>query len=705
LTIFTELKRRNVFRVASVYLITSWLILQIVSVIAPALQLPALFTTMITVVLVIGFPVVCIFAWAFELTPQGLKFTYDVDEAGSIREQPGNKVNYVLAGALAIALGFIAYERLFVVSVDDKLERSIAVLPFEDMSENKSQGYFGDGIAEEILNTLARLDKLVIISRTSSFAFKDKNKDIREIGNLLNVNYVLEGSVRKDKEKLRITAQLIDVKTGAHIWSQTYDRTLDNVFAVQDELTFAITQALKLNLLPEQVDYEAGMTTNPQAYELFIKARELGYERTTDALQQAAVLLNQAIAIDDKFYLAKAQLYSVYQLGGDYGGFTPQQRQSEKDRLFWELLKGPDFPLKLLVIGLHAVDNNKPNMATHFFELAYKNAPNETLIQNFYLLNMSDFEAVITARRNIIRTNPESQVNYANLIYLYDYSGQADKAKEIRSIMNKKFPYSAQIVRGNMFSLYSNEQDIGKALTFLNNYTGKPSPYYKRFKVGINLLSGNIDIALDYLSEMLSQSAKYVESNSNSLVLLYQLSAKGKLSIQQQAKLEALPVTSKTSSDAKAFLGLLQGNSLPYAEVNQLDGLSPQEFIKNIVPGDIAPYYYAAIKKYQGNSLYAQILPPFQAGYIEACEQSKGKFPLCLLFMYLDGRFSQQQQLEAFENSFQFLNEVFIGAEYFILTSPTYYGVNQDPEFEQIANEFLDNTFRKWNPDLLQATP
>jgi TolB-like protein len=700
MTIFTELRRRNVFKVASVYIITCWLILQIISVIAPALRIPELFTTMITVLLVVGFPVVCIFAWAFELTPDGVKFTYDVDEAGAAREQPSNKFNYLLAAALLIALSFIAYEKLFVVSLDSDLERSIAVLPFEDMSPDKSQGYFGDGIAEEILNTLARLKQLVVISRTSSFGFKDKDTDIREIGRLLNVNYVLEGSVRKDRNKLRITAQLIEVQSGTNIWSQTYDRTLDNVFAVQDELTFAITQALKLNLLPEQVEYEAGMTNNPQAYELFIQARELGYERTADALQQAAVLLNQAIVIDDKFYLAKAQLYSVYELGEDYGGSTSQKRQSEKERLFWELLKGPDFPLKHLVLGLYAHDNNKPDVATHFFEQAHKDAPNETLIQNFHLLNVSDFEAVIAARRRLIRTNPESEVNYSNLIYLYDYFGQADEAKEIRAAMDKKFPNSAQIIRGNMFTLYSNEQDISKALAFLNLYTGAPSPYYRRFKAGINLLSGNTDTTLDYLAEMLNQSPDYEESYNNSLVLLYDLSAKGKLTTPQQSKLAQLPVFNKTSSNAKAFLGLLQGDTLLYAEVNQLAGLSPQEFLKKIVPGDIAPYYYAAIKKYQGNSLYAEILPPFQAGYIEACEQSKGKFPSCLLFMYLDGNFSQQQQLDAFKNSFRFLNEVFIGSEYFILTSPTYYGVNQDPEFEKVANDFLDKTFRKWNPHL-----
>lgn len=701
MTIFSEMRRRNVFKVASVYLITCWLILQIVSVIAPALHLPTLFSTILTVVLVIGFPVACIFAWAFELTPDGLKFTYDVDLAVSVREQTGSKINYLMAIALALALGFIAYERLFEVSADDNLERSIAVLPFEDMSSNKSQGYFGDGIAEEILNTLARLDKLVVISRTSSFSFKDSNTDIRKIGNLLNVNYVLEGSVRKDKNTLRITAQLIEVQSGAQIWSQTYDRTLDNVFAVQDELTFAITQALKLNLLPEQVEQEFGMTSNPQAYELFIQGRELGYQRTPEALQRAAIRLNQALDLDDDFYLARAQLYSVYELGGDYGGFSPQKRESEKERLFWALLKGPDFPLKQLVFGLYTRDNNKLDVAAHFFEQAYKNAHNDPFIQNVYLLNMTSPEAVMAARGEIIRTNPENQVNYANLIYLYDYAGRAKEATQLRAEMSKKFPNSPQVIRGNMFLLYSNEQDIDNTMAYLNNFTGEPSQYYRRFKAGINLLAGNTDTTLAFLSEMLRQTPEYEESYNNSLVLLYDLSAAGILSTEQEAKLAGLPISNAVTFDAKGFLGLLKGEDLVYAEVNQLLDLSPEQFSKQTRTGDIAPYLYAAIQKRQGDSRYADVLPPFQAGYLEGCEQSNGRFPFCLLFMYLDGSYSAQQQFDAFKNSFQFLNEVFIGAEYFVLTSPIYYGVNQHPEFETLAGKLLNNTFRKWNTDLL----
>jgi pentatricopeptide repeat protein len=703
MTIFSELKRRNVVKVASVYLVTCWLILQIISVIAPALQLPAMFSTIVTVGLVIGFPVICIFAWAFELTPEGLKLSNDVDTTASIHEQTDSKINYFLVSGLVLAIVFIGYEKLFVFSIDEDLERSIAVLPFEDMSPNKSQGYFGDGIAEEILNTLARIDKLIVISRTSSFAFKDKNKDIREIGDALGVNYVLEGSVRKDKDKLRITAQLIKVQSGAHIWSQTYDRTLDNVFAVQDELTFAITQALQLNLLPEQIEHERGMTASPEAYELFIQGRELGYQRTFSALEQAVKLLNQAIAIDDTFYLAKAQLYTVYRASDEYGGFTVQLRQSEKERLFWELLKGPDFPLQQLVLGSYARGNNKPDVAAHFFEQAYKNAPNESLIQNVYLSNMSDIELVIAERRKIIKANPESQINYNNLIRTYVYNGRVDEAKQLLSLMNKKFPDSGLLLPLEILMLYNVEQNIGEALTYLDNYTGEPSPRYKLYKVSLNLIAGNINFALNYLSELLSESPEYEGGYLDSLFLLYELNAKGKLTIEQQAKLQALPVSKKFSARQKELLSLLKGNDLPYVKANQLVGLSPEEFSQKINIGDL-PFYYAAIKKHQGDSRYAELLLASNAHWVQRCKQTIIRSNWCLLIRYLDGSYTPQQQFDAFKNSIQLLYTSPLGAENFIFTSPLYYGVNQHPEFKNVANEFLNKTFRKWNPDLVPVT-
>lgn len=703
MTFFTELKRRNVFKVASVYLVTCWIILQIVAVISPALHLPTLFSTITTVILAIAFPFVCIFAWAFELTPEGLKRTHEVDINESIREQTGSKINFLLVIALISALGFIAYEKLFIQSADDSIERSIAVLPFEDMSPDKSQGYFGDGIAEEILNSLARLKQLVVIARTSSFNFKGSQTDIREIGKMLNVNYVLEGSVRKDKDKVRITAQLIEVITGAHIWSQTYDRELTSIFALQDELTFAITQALKLNLLPEQVDLEAGMTTNPEAYELFIQGRELAYQRNSESLEQAANILQQAIKLDEQFYLAKAQLYMVYSFADIYGGFTESLRLAEKERLFWELMIAPDYPLKTLVMATQAGNNSKFAISDTLFQQAYENAPNDPLIQNMSTLMLDNVQDGIQRREEILKSNPQSQINITNLVFLYLITEQPDKAQALLSKMEKLFPFSTQNFLPNLFFTYGYQQDIQATLALVNDYRGEPNADYRRAKSAVNILSGNIDTALDYIAEELRQSPDYAEQFFSGFLLLLDLNTRGKLNEQQRLRYQQLPVSESIQTQLLALYKLLLGDETFYEQQQQLAGLSADEFLQRVDINQSEPYEYAAIKKRNGDDSYAQLL---QASNVFAwvssrCQQTQNKVGwFCALYMDTEGNISLQQTQDIFKRQ-PMLDVYFIGIEKFILTAPDYYGMSQHPEFEPLANDFLDSTFRKWNPDLV----
>ena len=229
MSFFTELKRRNVFKVASVYLLTTWLILQIISVITPTLNLPLMFGTIATVILFLGFPIACVIAWAFELTPEGIKFTKDVEENVSIRHETGQKLNTSLMAVIVLLLGFIIYDKFFTYEFDDNSEITIAVLPFIDMSPEGTEQYFGDGIAEEILNSLTKISSLKVIARTSSFQFRNENNDINQIGKKLGAQFILEGSIRKSEDTLRVTAQLIDTTTQHHIWSETYDKKLTDI--------------------------------------------------------------------------------------------------------------------------------------------------------------------------------------------------------------------------------------------------------------------------------------------------------------------------------------------------------------------------------------------------------------------------------------------------------------------------------------------
>jgi TolB-like protein len=259
MAIFDELRRRNVFRVAAAYLVISWLLMQVADTLAPALHLPESVNSAVLFFLILGFPLALFFAWAFELTPEGLKREKDVEREHSITRLTGRKLDRFIIICLAAALGYFAYDR-FVSPAPGRGEtsessphdivaskaprQSIAVLPFVNMSGDPDNEYFSDGLSEEILNLLARIPDLKVIGRTSSFAFKGKNEDLRAIGEALDVVTVLEGSVRKSGDRVRITAQLIDVADGSHIWSDTYDRTMVDIFAIQDDVAGAIKEAL-----------------------------------------------------------------------------------------------------------------------------------------------------------------------------------------------------------------------------------------------------------------------------------------------------------------------------------------------------------------------------------------------------------------------------------------------------------------------------
>jgi len=273
MSVFAELKRRNVFRVAVAYIIVAWLLLQVADTLAPALLLPDWFQSGVAFVLILGFPIAIIFAWAFELTPDGVKRERDVDRTQSITQETGQKLNYTIIGLLVAAVAYFAVDK-FVYEHDHEViethagEPSIAVLPFANMSDDASNEFFADGITEELLNLLAKIPELEVTSRTSAFQFKDKEIDIPTIASQLGVDHVLEGSVRKSGVKVRITAQLIDAETDKHVWSETYDRELDDIFAIQDEIARKVVDELHVTLLGEAPKTRQ---TDPEAYAMYLE--------------------------------------------------------------------------------------------------------------------------------------------------------------------------------------------------------------------------------------------------------------------------------------------------------------------------------------------------------------------------------------------------------------------------------------------------
>jgi len=327
-SLFGQLKRRNVFRVGAAYIVTAWLIVQVVETLFPIYGLSEAAMRMVVNVLAIGLVPALVLAWVFEWTPEGLKRDEQTDHSHPALLKSAKRLDRIILAVLALALGYFAFDRFVLVPRQMEQEaaqareegrgealaetygdRSIAVLAFDDMSPAKDQEYLSDGIAEEVLNLLAQIPALRVISRSSAFSFKGRDVPVTEIARQLNVSHVLEGSVRKAGDRIRVTAQLIDARSDTHIWSKTFDRTLDDIFAIQDELAASMVDQLQLKLLG---DTPHARRVDPEAYLLYLEGHRL--VAFVDS-ERAASLLEQAVTIDPGFADAWADLgRSYYQM-------------------------------------------------------------------------------------------------------------------------------------------------------------------------------------------------------------------------------------------------------------------------------------------------------------------------------------------------------------------------------------------------------
>jgi adenylate cyclase len=331
-SLFAELKRRNVFRAAAAYVAVAWLLIQVAEATFPAFGLPeAALRTLILVLAVCFIPAVAL-SWAFELTPEGLKRDRDVEQGSELSIRTNRLLDRAIVTLLALGLTYFAFDK-FLLTPHRQAEQlaaateiarqegrseaivgaygdnSIAVLPFVNMSSDPEQEYLGDGIAEELLNLLARIPELRVISRSSAFSFKGRAVEIPEIARQLNVSHILEGSVRKSGNRIRITAQLIEGRSDTHLWSEVYDRTLDDIFAIQDQVAEEVAKQLHLALLGET---PKAREADPVAYLQVLQARQIMLLQQHQELQRAEALLQQALAIDPDYVDALFMLQFVY---------------------------------------------------------------------------------------------------------------------------------------------------------------------------------------------------------------------------------------------------------------------------------------------------------------------------------------------------------------------------------------------------------
>jgi adenylate cyclase len=421
-----ELRRRRVFKSALIYVIAAWVVVQVAVTIAPLLTLPVWVPQLVLVLAALGFPLFIIIAWIYDVTPGGLVETAPAQRASA---------------------------------------QSIAVLPFVDMSPNNDQGHFSDGIAEEILNVLARLPHLRVAARTSAFAFKGKNEDVRRIGEQLGVANVLEGSVRVAGNRIRITAQLIDVSNGYHHWSERYDREMGDVFAIQDDIANAIVRALDLTIGGGIQLRPRAVTSNMEAYDVYLRGRSLMNQMTRNEVTQARVMFREAIARDPAFaaaYGSAAEAASLFYL---YWESTPENLADARANAERALALAPEQsqPHRAQAVVLSLL--KQFDAAAREFERAIELDP--AVGDAYYHYGRSRWAAGDMAGaeklfRRAAELNPDDTNPWVLLTSIYEASGQEEEARDAH-VQNLRRAERALVLNPNQPRLLY--QAAGSAVT------------------------------------------------------------------------------------------------------------------------------------------------------------------------------------------------------------------------------------------------
>lgn len=454
---FKELKRRNVFRMGIAYVVVAWVLLQAIDFALDIISAPNWVMQVFFLAAVVGLPLVLIFSWVFEMTPEGIKLESQIKPEDSVTQHTSQKLDRTIITFLTFAVVLLLAER-FISGNDDSVSapvnevvtkqpvvtdqvadngiRSVAVLPFVNMSSDPEQEYFSDGLAEELLNRLAQNEQLRVAARTSSFQFKGQTLDIGEIGRQLKVDNILEGSVRKSANRLRITAQLIQVDTGFHLWSETYEREMDDVFAIQDDISFAITRALEAELGAVVPNKNKKPTVNLEAYQLYLQARFLLAKRGGDNILEAIELFGQATALDESFSEAWSGMAFAYSL---VSGYTMKTSSAEARDKGMEAAGNasrimPDNAEAYMAMGwLQTIMDWNISVARENMEKAYQLAPNNVDIVNIYgdfLAMCGDFEKALQIENQSIALDPLAAVHYSDLAFLMLLRNRTEAALE-----------------------------------------------------------------------------------------------------------------------------------------------------------------------------------------------------------------------------------------------------------------------------------
>ena len=510
--LFEELKRRNVLRVAIAYIVTAWLLLQVSDVVLNNIAAPDWVFRAILLLVAIGFPLAVLFAWAYELTSEGLKKEKDVDRSVSITHVTGRKLDFMIITVLLLALAYFAYDEFVIdpgqeaalasasnqtaeITENDTPDMSIAVLPFVNMSDDASNEYFSDGISEELLNVLAQLPGLRVAARTSSFQFKGKNPDIAKIADTLNVAHILEGSVRKSGTTLRITAQLIKADDGFHLWSNSYDREVDDIFAVQDEIASAISEALMVKLALDTTQGEVVQPTivkaaNTDAYDAYLQGRQLIHRRGRKALEEAVRLLELSLRLDNDFAAAHAQLGIAITLlldqPGAYGELSLAEVRRKATPHFERALElEPNLADAHGGLALLSRNTGDLNLSIEYARKALELNPSFSDALNWLYIalgDMGEYQEQAATLKQLLVTDPMTIVGRSNYISWLGGVGRIEEAHEIADQLAAQNPRSAYMRHAEL--LLTHEAKLAEGLSWgLKSHVEDPDDAFTNFYV------------------------------------------------------------------------------------------------------------------------------------------------------------------------------------------------------------------------------
>ena len=465
MTLYEELKRRNVVRVGIAYVVIGWFLAQIAEFAFENFGAPDWVLKSVVVVLLLGLPLALFFAWVYEITPEGVKKESEIDRSTSVAGEKGQKLNVIIAVSLVLAVALLLTDRFTggpdevqltaadtAVSTQD-VTNSIAVLPFVNMSSDEEQEFFSDGITEEILNSLASIKELKVAGRTSSFAFKGQNDDLRRIGDALGVNHILEGSVRKSGDQVRITAQLVQVDDGFHVWSETYDRKLVDIFAIQDEIANEILRQLKTRLLGDAAKPAEARRTDPVVYALYLKAKQRIYTRIGSEIETAVEELDQAIQLDTQYAPAFAQRgIATLLLSEEQYGDIPNLEANRRGKRFIDnaLKLDPNHADAWAALGLYyGKDTATLEDSIDALAKALELNPNSIDASNWLQISLSqigDLTGALEILEEMTNRDPLYRPAFSNAMQLFNSAGQPEKAEALLERMTAFDPDNPDII-------------------------------------------------------------------------------------------------------------------------------------------------------------------------------------------------------------------------------------------------------------------